>query len=297
MGCMFSGEPQNNKEHVIPHWLQKRFSLAGKTLYVPNGSKLKYSLACVPVNDAHNSEFGKIEEKISQGIFDLNEIYLWAFKIHIGMLYRSSSLKADIKIPTSPMILDIGDFASEVCFFRTLYKIWRNGGETMPSPLGSVYIFDNLSPNKDFDFMHCYETGTVCINIGDKFITVFLWDQEDAQRSGVEEAWTKHHAKIINSIADEKEKASHSYMAQHIWVCESSYWLHRNRRSINFMNTDDSLTLLPSMGLAQTREADEDEYRSICRSFGLDLVDYNGGVNIVYKQLNMNTYLVENDKA
>lgn len=297
MDCMFSGESPNNKEHVIPRWLQKRFSLANKTLYIPNGSKLKYSLACVPVKDEHNSEFGKIENNISQGIFDLNEIYLWAFKIHIGMLYRDSSLKADIKIPESPMILNIGDFGSEVSFFRMLYNIWRNGGETTPSPLGSVYIFDNLSPNKEFDFIHCFETGTVCLNIGDKFITVFLWDQADSYHSNIEETWNKHHVKIINSKTDEKEKSEYSYFAQHVWACESSYWLYRNRRSVNFMKTGNSLSLIPPTTRAPAREADENEYRSICRSFGLDLVDFNGETGNGYKQFDIESYLAKNKKT
>lgn len=297
MDCMFSGETPNSKEHIIPRWLQKKFSLADQTLYLPNGSKLKYSFACVPVKDEHNFEFGKIEQNISQGIFDLSEIYLWAFKIHIGMLYRDSSLKSDIKVPASPMILDIGNFSSEIFFFRMLYNIWRNKGKTIPSPLGSVYIFDNLNPKQEFDFIHCIKTGTVFLNIGDKFITVFLWDQADGYKSNIEEIWKKYHVKIINSKTNEKEKAEYSYFAQHVWACESSYWLYRNRRSVKFFKTGDSLSLIPPMTKITTRNANENEYRAICRSFGLELLEFNGETGNIYKQFDIESYLKNNKKT
>ncbi len=135
---MFSGETPENEEHIIPKWLQKRFSLYEQSLYIPNGTTLPYKFAKVPVKREHNNEFSKIENKISQGVFDLDEVYLWALKIHIGMLYRDSSLKADQKLPTSPTLLNIGDFASEIGFFRMLYDLWRKGGKTNPNPIGHL---------------------------------------------------------------------------------------------------------------------------------------------------------------
>ena len=291
MDCMFSGDTPNNSEHIIPQWLQRRFSLQDETLYIPNGSRLKYKFAKIPVKDEHNCEFSKIEKNISEGIFDRSEIYLWALKIHIGMLYRDSSLKEDIKIPTSSMILDINDFGSEVAFFRMLYNIWRNGGVTDPEPFGSVFILDSLMNDSDFDFINCFATGTVCLNIGDKFITVFLWDQTDAYHSNIESTWEKYHKPRVEAIIDAQERSENGYLAQHVWACENSYWLLRNRRSFNLTKTERKLTIIPPLSRSPTREMNEKEYRDICRSFGLYLNKYNGETGNMYSQFDIDKYM------
>ncbi len=291
MNCMFSGETPENEEHIIPKWLQKRFSLYEQSLYIPNGTTLPYKFAKVPVKREHNNEFSKIENKISQGVFDLDEVYLWALKIHIGMLYRDSSLKADQKLPTSPTLLNIGDFASEIGFFRMLYDLWRKGGKTNPNPIGSVFIFESLMPNSTFDFIHCFETGTVCINIGDKFLTIFLWDQADGYRSNIKHTWNNYHKTTIDSIRDKKEKSDKAYFAQHVWACESSYWLYRNRRSFNFIMANNSLTLVPPLNRLPTSSMDEFKYRAICRSFGLELSEFKGETGNIYSQFDVEGFL------
>ncbi len=77
LDCMFSGESTDNDEHVIPRWLQSRFDLWSQSVFVPNGTDVKYRYLRVPVKSAHNTTFGKIENNISKGLFDLQEVYLW----------------------------------------------------------------------------------------------------------------------------------------------------------------------------------------------------------------------------
>ena len=155
MNCIFTGKDTNSTEHVFPRWLQKRFQLQNQTLIIPNGTTLKYKHHRVPADALANNRFGVIEERISRGIFDLAEVYLWALKLHIGCIYRDASLKFDIENPSSPFILDVSDFAQEVWMFQQLFDNWSNGGMTDPSPFGSVFIIDSLSPIPRFDFMHC----------------------------------------------------------------------------------------------------------------------------------------------
>ncbi len=291
MDCMFCGETPDTEEHIIPKWLQNRYSLQNQILLIPNGTELQYKFAKIPVKNEHNNQFGKIEQNISQGIFNLNEVYLWALKIHIGMLYRDSSLKYNIRIPNSSTILDINEFSSEVIMFRLLYNNWRNGGETTPNPLGSVYVFDSLMPYNDFDFIHCLETGTICLNIGDKFITVFLWDQSDGYNSDIEDTWNNHHKVIINSISEEKNKEANAYLAQHVWACESSYFLYRHRRLFNFIKSNNNFSLVPPISRNSGISIDENVYRHICISFGLELLEFNGEAGNKYRQLNFEEYI------
>jgi hypothetical protein len=281
--CMFCGEETNSEEHVIPQWLQRRFSLRNQTVTIPNGTSLKYKHVKVPASSTHNNKFGEIENRISRGIFNLSEIYLWALKIHIGFIFRDGSLRQDIKNPSGPFILNVGDFGTEIGLFRLLCKIWLNGGSTDPSPFGSVYVFDSLSPKDTFDFFHCYVTGTFGIQIGKKYVVVFLWDQGDGLHANLLEHWN-YHASAISALASDKDKEEQGYMAHHVWACETGYWLFRNRRSFNLVSTENQIVLVPPLLRTPTRPPSETEYRQICRSFGLDLVKFNGQVGNVYKQ-------------
>jgi hypothetical protein len=78
--CMFSGEAADNHEHVLPKWLQRRFDLWNQEVILPNQTTFRYTKAKIPVKSEHNGEFGKIETKMSEGNFTLQEAYLWAFE-------------------------------------------------------------------------------------------------------------------------------------------------------------------------------------------------------------------------
>jgi hypothetical protein len=97
--CIFTGKDADSSEHVIPLWLQTRFNLSEQTLIIPNGTTLKYKHHRVPADTEANNRFGVIENRISRGIFDPAEVYLWALKIHIGCVYRDASLRFDVKRP------------------------------------------------------------------------------------------------------------------------------------------------------------------------------------------------------
>lgn len=283
MQCLFSGSETDSKEHVVPHWLQRRFDLGEKTIIVPNGTELKYKLLVVPADRAENSKFGEIENRISQGCYNLDEVYLWALKIHIGLIFRDSSLRVNIRDPESEFILDIGSFESEITLFRILYENWKGGGKTSPLPFGSVFIFDSLLPRTEFDLFHCLTTGTVGIHIGGKFIIVFFWDQGDAMESNIEEQWTQNYLPIVEQCFDNAEKEEDGYIAHHVWACESAYWLYRNRRPINMLRFPTEIALIPPKFRQQPMPFNKEEYSQICRSFGLELVSFNGEVGNVYK--------------
>jgi hypothetical protein len=106
-----------------------------------------------------------------------------------------ASLRFDVKDPRSPFILDVSNFAHDAWLFQQMFQNWSNGGTTHPSPFGSVFILDSLNPMPQFDFIHCNITGVVGIDIGGKFILVFLWDQRDAMQTNIRDHWDGWHAR------------------------------------------------------------------------------------------------------
>jgi hypothetical protein len=268
---------------VIPRWLQKRFNLWDQRVFIPNGTSLKYRHVRVPAASEPNKIFGQIENRISQGILDPAEIYLWALKIHVGFIYRDSSLKLDIKKNNgSPCVLNVGDYAQEILFFQLLYENWANCGTTTPSPLGSVFIVESLNPTPQFDLMHCLITGTVGINIGEYFILVFLWDQGEGLKSNILNQWEDFHLPRVKAMASDPDYKDYCYLAPHVWACESAYFAYRNRRSHSFIKTPKQVVLVPPLMRNPTREPYEEEYRVVCKSFGLELARYNDNIGNLY---------------
>jgi len=288
MRCMFSSEETDTYEHVIPAWLQRRMKLMEQNVVLPNGTELKYKHLKVPAAKEHNQNFGKIEENISRDQFDLAELYLWALKIHIGFIYRDSSLRANIRDPNSPFLLDIGNFQSEIQLFQLLYNSWIKGGSTNPVPFGSVYVVDSLTPVNNFDFMHCLITGTIGIDIGNKFILVFLWDQCDSLKlkSSILNEWETYHTAKVKGMKGNANYEAFCYLSHHVWACEGAYWMYRQRRAFNLMSVNNIVALNPPLTRLPARKMIEKEYRMIAKSFGLNIMKLNGEFGNIFSQIN-----------
>jgi len=275
--CLFSGEEPNTEEHVIPTWLQKRLNLANQTLYLPNGTRLPYKHARVPAKDEHNNKFSQIENRISQGLFDPLEVYLWAFKIHLGLIYRDTTLKWNMRDPSAPAIFEKSDFESDTFLFQHLYKAWANSGTISPNPFGSVFVIDSLTSHDQFDLIHCLLTGTVAIDIGDKFILVLLWDQGFAADSNALKMWGDFHAKNVAAIPAGPERDFQAYMVKHVWAAEVAYFAHRHSRSFSTISSDTQVVGIAT-GRSHPLEFSDDEFDQVALNFGLErgLNDENG---------------------
>ena len=282
MKCLFGGNETSSREHVIPQWLQRRFNLQEQTIVISNGTSLKYKHLVVPATQKENNKFGEIEDRLAQGIYRLDELYLWALKIHIGLIFRDSSLRFDIRDQTSPHLLDIDSFDTEIALFRLLYNHWKGNGTTSPMPFGSVFILDSLLPQDSFDFFHCLVTGTIGIHLDGKFVVVFLWDQGDAHLANIASQWTNYHQPSVQSLRGSEGYEDHCYLSHHVWACESAYWLYRQRRAFNLIRTNDQLVLVPPLMRRDGRGATESEYSRICSNFGLELKIFKGEAANVY---------------
>lgn len=275
MFCLFSGEQTDSLEHVVPQWLQRRFSLQDQTITIPNGTTLKYRHLTVPAAKEHNALFGQIENRVSQGEYRLDEVYLWALKLHVGLILRDSSLRVDIRDPQSPFILEAGNYSHEIELFRILYSLWKDGGSTEPFPVGSVYVLDSLLPDDQFDLIHCLYTGTVGVHVGGKFLVVFLWDQGAGLRSNSGKLWQEEYQRV-KALKGSPGYEATCYLAHHIWACETAYSLHLHRRLSSFIVAANRLTLIRPPTRPERQKAIEGEYRAVCRNFGLKLVTFSG---------------------
>jgi hypothetical protein len=284
--CMFSGEAADTEEHVVPKWMQSRFNLWDQMVVIPNGTPLPYRHVKVPVAAKHNAIFGKIETRISQGIYIPQEVYLWALKIHIGFIFRDATLKFDRRRPDSAMIWNIDDFSSEIAMFQMLYGLWSQGGTINPDPFGSVFILDALTPKPEFDFIHCATSGTILLQLGTKIIFVSVWDQSDGLSTNLLDQWKIYHEPTVAAACeDDRQHVAHA--AHHVWACDSAYWLWRQRRGFNMIKTQTSLALVPPAMRSKGRDASESELARFCRTFGLKLERYGGEVSNAYSLLDL----------
>lgn len=266
--CMFSGETADSKEHVIPDWLQRRFKLANQEVILPNQTVFRYANAKVPVKAEHNGEFGKIEHRMAEGSFTSEEAYLWALKIHIGMMWIDTRLKRERKDPSSATILRGTDFSKQVLMFRELYKNWVNGGRTDPSPFGSVFLLEGALIPNEFDLFHCMISGALGISIDDRFLFVLLWDRAEAMKGCALRDWCGTHLPRIESSTEENRRQT-AYMARHVWACEVAHELLLWRRPFRFREQDNVITATPSVEPRIRKSIDPEMHVKVCRSFGL----------------------------
>ncbi|NOU52601.1 hypothetical protein HG263_19030 [Pseudoalteromonas sp. JBTF-M23] len=284
MICIFSGEQADTKEHVVPAWLQRKMNLSNQKVNLPNGTCLKYKQVVVPATKEHNEKFAEIEGRIANGIYDPLEVYLWALKIHIGFIFRDSTLKSDIKNPESGFILEVGDYESEIRLFRKLYRIWSRGGTINPDSFGSVFIVDSLTQKNEFELVHCGISGAVGIDVGDKFILVMLWDLQKTLNSNVLNEWNNFHCKKLKMLEGRPEYNDHCIMTTRVWACETAYFAFRFLQPIRTVQVNDNLFASLDRSKKVPREINDFEFAAICKNFGLKRVHMPEMGDYVYTQ-------------
>ncbi|WP_155633334.1 hypothetical protein [Burkholderia stagnalis] len=280
---MFSGEETSNEEHVLPRWMQRRFNLGDQCYHLPNGTSIAYKHAKVPVAEEHNSRFSAIEDRVSRGVATLQEIYLWAFKVHVGLIHRTSTLKIDIRSPSSPSFWNLDGFGQEIWLFQTLYSLWTKNGNISPDPFGTVLRMKALTPQPGFDFVHNMQSGTLFFQLGDEVLFIALYDQARTARSNVV-AQFEYQRQFISTLPAHTQQDA-AQVGQRVWACETAYFHHRSRQGMSFVSTKNSFQAVPPMFWARTRPSDSAELAEFCRSFGLKLEHFGGEAGHRYSNL------------
>lgn len=274
--CLFSGQAPDNEEHVIPDWLQRRFGLQRQTYHLPSNTGLDYRHAKVAANRHHNHQFGQIEDRISRNRYVWEEVYLRLFKIHIGLMVRNVSLRADLRDPSSKFIIPSRIIESQLRIFCELYKKYFDGNcfQTNSSPPGSVFILPSLTP-KQFDFVHSFTCGCIGVNVGDYFLAASLWDFGMAKEWGYFDwAWGKDGFGTPPDHLNEEERRAFYQHAQTIWLCNLGYWCLRWNINMYRITVNYQPDLPAFEGEAHQRPESPEELAHVCKTFGIELVEF-----------------------
>lgn len=187
--CFYCGKllrGGRTREHVFPLWLQKRFGLADQHLTLLNGTLIPYRQltvpCCAPCNNVHLSQLEKrvqkllFERPISAARRDLKDIYIWANKILLGIVYAERLLPLNRKYPKGRPILppQLREAFRMTHFLiqslRFPIKFTAEGKEQIP---GSAYLFYLKSPEDpklQFDFKDNVFTLGVSMRLGNRAI-------------------------------------------------------------------------------------------------------------------------------
>jgi len=187
MDCLFCGKKLNknnkSKEDVIPKWLQKYFNLENQRYFVLGAKRtVKYSQLKVPACEKCNNSWSSLEKRLANQKASLDDYYLWALKIHTGLIYNDSFLSKNIRNPKSHKIFSYKRNKSYFLFPRAIFEVVKSKSyKFYPSPLGSVILIDKPKiMNKEFDLIHPILPEfpkSICISLQDKYLIVFFEDR------------------------------------------------------------------------------------------------------------------------
>ncbi|MFL6798251.1 MAG: hypothetical protein ACJ8F3_12655 [Xanthobacteraceae bacterium] len=187
--CFYCGKllrGGRTREHVFPLWLQRKFGLPDQHLTLLNGTLIPYRQltvpCCAPCNNVHLSQLEKRVQKllfdgpVSVGRRDLKDIYIWANKILLGIVYAERLLPFNRRHPKGRPILPpmLREAFSMTHFLiqglRFPIRFTAEGKERIP---GSAYLFDLKSPpdpKRRFDFKDNVFTLGVSMRLGNRGI-------------------------------------------------------------------------------------------------------------------------------
>jgi hypothetical protein len=276
VGCLFSGNAPDTEEHVISDWLQRRFNIQDQSYRLPNDTSLDYRHARVPATNHDNGQFGQIETRISRNQFVWEEVYLWLFKIHIGLMVRNTALRADIRDPESSSIIPRRIIQNQLDIFQELYRQYFADGRfcTHCSPPGSVFVLPSLGPGH-FDFVHSFTCGCIGINVGDYFLATSLWDFGMAKKYGYFDwIWNKDNYGAPPSDLNERERAAFYHHTQAVWLCTLGYWCVRWNINMYQLTAEYQPAMPAFDGEPIQRPEEPGELTHVCKTFGLRLIEF-----------------------
>jgi hypothetical protein len=187
--CFYCGKllrGSRTREHVFPLWLQKRFGLFDQHLTLLNGTLIPYRQLTVPCcSTCNNVHLSKLEKRVQTLLFEssieearrnLKDIYIWANKILLGIIYAERLLPLNRRYPKGRPILppEMRDMFRMTHFLiqglRFPIKFTAEGKERIP---GSAFVFNLKSrrdPKLQFDFKDNLFTLGVSLRLGNRGI-------------------------------------------------------------------------------------------------------------------------------
>ncbi len=152
--CLLCNNDATTREHIIPQWIQKSFSLSDLKLRLWNGTFVPYKQVVIPLCQTCNGNLlSRLESKVRLGTATEIEYYLWALKIRFCLSIKDSTLPMDRSNPSSGPLLSSADaFIGHDFVKHSLQNFERKGFIFSPNPFGSVFLFDNPIDDNEFGF-------------------------------------------------------------------------------------------------------------------------------------------------
>jgi hypothetical protein len=198
-------------EHVIPKWLQSRFSLWNQKLTLLNGTHIPYKSltipCCVECNTGH---LHSIEDQVSiatlnghkaVAALDPLTLFMWLGKIFYGLLYKESFLIRDRRSGrTTPIVTrkDLKAFALHHLFLQAA----RMPFKFEPAIPASIFVFRVISPHDirfRWDFRDSLTLMTLSCRIGEIGILAALQDG-GAQRDSKDVFWRRYQKHKLHPL-------------------------------------------------------------------------------------------------
>jgi len=145
-------------EHVFPKWLLNRYSLWNQSFTLKNGTTIQYKNIKVPCcKECNNNYLSIIEKKVQQWVehdikIDDSVIFAWTLKIMLGVHYKETTLKDNIKNANSESIVDLVKF-NERTSLRHMLLCVRDKVRFLDFKPYSIYLH-SISNASDNDFFY-----------------------------------------------------------------------------------------------------------------------------------------------
>lgn len=154
-GCIICGDKKTTKEHIIPRWLQKHYSLENQKLGLWNKSNLTYKQATIQLcQNCNGNILSRLEQRIQNDSATDTDYYLWALKIRFLLSAKDTTLQLDRKDPTKGKLLSFEDgFIGNEYVRHALQHFEAPGFYFKPNPFGSILLFANPISDGEFGFI------------------------------------------------------------------------------------------------------------------------------------------------
>ena len=189
----------DSAEHVIPRWMQKKFSLSNQQMMLLNGTTIRYSQLTIPLcTGCNNGPYSGMEQAVSEAVrmgaeavraLHPSLLYAWLAKVFLGLLRKETLLPNSLRDPNGSRILA----AEELDSFRLMHAFMQAprvpmqfkfrskvNGLPFKNPLGSVFIYKlQAQPAGSRPFFHLRDASNlrcIALALGEVGIIAALTD-------------------------------------------------------------------------------------------------------------------------
>jgi len=226
--CFLCGRRLTNAnrtdEHVIPKWLQGRFSLWNQKINLLNGTQIPYKSLKIPCCSVCNRKhLHPLEDEVCAATLAGHEavesllptsLFLWLGKIFYGLLYKEIFLARDRKSGKKAPIVskeNLKAFGLHHLFLQAT----RTPVRFLPSIPASIFIFQIDAPHDvrlQWDYRDSFIGMTLCCRIGSVGILAALQDG-GAQRDCYSNFWQPYQELQLQPIHFTELMAVFNYTA------------------------------------------------------------------------------------